>query len=381
MPYPAPLGEPLDGRPSISMIGCRGYPSFYGGFETLVRHLSPHLVEQGWAVSVYCRRGAVADDAAEKDPRIRQIYTPGLETKSLSTLSHGLASIQHCAVKKPDVAFVMNVANGYWLPLLRARRVPSVVNVDGIEWERDKWSALGRKTFRYGAKATARHADHIVADSRAIAQRWRTEFGRDGTTIGYGGTTVAGLPSENGFKPGSYALLVARLVPENSIDQFLVAAEELSKKWDVVIVGSSGYGGEIEERVARLAQTSSRVHWLGHISDDDRLFALWEHAGVYFHGHSVGGTNPALVQAMACGAPTVARDTIYNREVLGAEGVFVPPQPRSICEALDRVLSDQELQDQLRKAVRARQQRELTWSKVVSQYDGLFRRALTRTTR
>lgn len=380
MPVPRPIRQISSSGPSISLIGSRGYPSYYGGFETLVRHLSPYLVDHGWKVNVYCRRGATMDSDPGKDVRVRQVFTAGYEAKSLSTLSHGLTSVGHCAYQRSDVAFVMNVANGFWLPLLRARGVPSVVNVDGIEWEREKWSALGRKTFLYGAKATARNADHIVADSRAIADRWRNEFGREGTTIAYGGTPVEGLPPADGFESGTYALLVARLVPENSINEFLTAAEELSENWDVVIVGSSGYGGEIETRVRRLAETRSRVHWLGHISDDDRLFALWQHAGVYFHGHSVGGTNPALVQAMACGAPTVARDTIYNREVLDTTGMFVPPQPGSIRDALDRVLRDSALQDRMRNAVRARQRRELTWHQVVRDYEALFRHALTQPT-
>ncbi|WP_228386388.1 glycosyltransferase [Ornithinicoccus halotolerans] len=364
--------------PSIAIIGSRGYPSFYGGFETLVRHLAPHLVDQGWDVDVYCRREAVVTDHPGHDPRVRQVFTPGWEAKSFSTLSYGLTSVGHTARRRHDVAFVMNVANGYWLPLLRARTIPSVVNVDGIEWEREKWSAAGRKIFFYGARATARFADHIVTDSRAIADRWREEFGREGTTIPYGGTAVAALPLVEDLTPGRYALLVARLVPENSIGEFLSAAEALSEKWDVVIVGSSGYGGELEERVRRLAATRPRVHWLGHISDDDRLFALWQHAGVYFHGHSVGGTNPALVQAMACGTPVVARDTVYNREVLGTTGAFVPPEPAAIHRALDRVLADPALQDQMRQAARARQQRLLTWEQVVRDYERVFREALAK---
>lgn len=375
----SPVDKSHDG-PSISLIGSRGYPSYYGGFETLVRHLAPYLVEQGWNVGVYCRGGATATDDPGQDDRVRQVFTRGWDVKSASTLTYGLSSIQHCARRRPDVAFVMNIGNGYWLPLLRARNVPSVVNVDGIEWERDKWNTLGKKTFLYGARATARFADHIVADSPAIADRWRSEFRREATTVAYGGTATDDLPPPEHFEPGAYVLLVARLVPENSINEFLVAAEELSQKWDVVIVGSSGYGGDIEERIKRLVDSRPRVHWLGHVSDDDRLFALWQHAGVYFHGHSVGGTNPALVQAMACGAPTVARDTVYNREVLDSTGMFVQPQSDLIRDALDLVLSDPSLQDEMRKSAKQRQQQHFTWQQIVSSYDDLFRDALTQST-
>lgn len=367
--------------PSISLIGARGYPSYYGGFETLVRHLAPYLAEKGWNVEVYCRRGATVMEDPGRDPRVKQVFTAGRDSKALSTLSYGLTSAQHCARRRPDVAFIMNVANGFYLPLLRARGIPTVVNVDGIEWERDKWSKVGKKVFFHGAKATARYADRIVTDSQAIAERWRTDFGREGATIGYGGTPVGNLPPLNGFKSGQYALLVARLVPENSIHEFLAAAEELSESWDVVIVGSSGYGGELEERVRRLSASKPGVHWLGHISDDDQLFALWHHAGVYFHGHSVGGTNPALVQAMACGVPVVARDTVYNREVLGTTGTLVPPEASHIRDALARVLRDPVLQGEMRQAVKTRQREHLTWERVAADYEATFRDALTRSAR
>jgi glycosyltransferase involved in cell wall biosynthesis len=133
-------------------------------------------------------------------------------------------------------------------------------------------------------------------------------------------------------------------------------------------VGSSGYGGVLDARAQQLAATNDRVCWMGHVSDDSKLFTLWQNAGVYFHGHSVGGTNPALVQAMACGAPTVARDTVYNREVLDEAGVYVEPESRAIAGALARVLSDAPLQDRLSRAAVARQQRGYTWEQVCAKY-------------
>ena len=135
-----------------------------------------------------------------------------------------------------------------------------------------------------------------------------------------------------------------------------------------MIVGSSGYGGALDARAQQLAASNELIHWLGHVSDDAKLFALWQNAGVYFHGHSVGGTNPALVQAMACGAPTVARNTVYNREVLDDAGVYVEPDSRAIASALERVLSDAALQDRLSTAAIARQQGEYTWEQVCNRY-------------
>lgn len=334
--------------PRVAILGTRGYPSFYGGFETLVRHLAPHLADAGWGVTVYGRHGAVQDHGG--DPRVRSVVTAGLETRSLSALSYGLSGAVHSAVDKPDVALVMNVANGFWLPLLRARGIPTIVNVDGVEWERDKWGRLAKATFRAGARMTAAHADEIVVDAHEMNTYWTTTFDRPGTYIPYGGQECARLPVPKGLVSGQYILVVARFVPENSINEFLDAVETLSLRWKVAIVGNEGYGGQIDDRVESMERNNSAITWYRHISDDDTLFALWQHAGVYFHGHSVGGTNPALVQAMACGSAVVARDTSFNREVLADAGIYCEPTARSIAHALAAVMDDPARQRTLRTA-------------------------------
>jgi len=271
-------------------------------------------------------------------------------------------------IRKPDVALVMNVANGFWLPLLKFRAIPTVVNVDGIEWERAKWGRLAKLVFRAGARLTAKFADVLVFDAKAIAQRWEVEFGRTGEFIPYGGDEPTTLPVEAGLEHRRYVLVVARFVPENSIPEFLVAARSLAKDYDVVIVGSSGYGGELDDAARKLAAESERVTWMGHVSDDNRLHALWQHAGAYFHGHTVGGTNPALVQAMACGAPIVARDTVFNREVLGDGFVFVSDEPSSIEAKIRLVMDTPELQAKLAGMAIARVRAKYTWRRVNERY-------------
>lgn len=354
---------------SVAIIGTRGYPSYYGGFETLIRRLAPYLVEAGWDVAVYGRPGAVKTDDPLLDLRVSSLMTKGLETKSLSTLSYGLTSSLSAARRKPDVALIMNVANGYWLPLLRSRGIPTVVNVDGIEWERAKWGSNAKRVFRGGARLTAKYASELVCDSHEIKRRWQRDFGRNGAFIPYGGDTPDRLPVVEGLKSREYVLIVARFVPENTVPEFLEAARELSKKWNVVIVGSSGYGGELDLAAKKLSEESSRVQWLGHVSDDKKLFSLWQHAGAYFHGHSVGGTNPALVQAMACGAPTVARDTVYNREVLGGAGVFCEPTSASISQSMLGLMEDRGLQDQLSRQSIERAKSEYSWDDICANYD------------
>lgn len=360
---------------SVAIIGTRGYPSYYGGFETAVRRLAPYLVDRGWRVVVYGRPGASHPDDPGRDARVGTVVTRGLERKSLSTLSYGLTSVLHARKSRTDVALVMNVANGYWLPILKRAGIPTLVNVDGIEWDRAKWGPLAKAVFHGGAEWTAKHGTRMVYDSREIQRRWRVEFGVDGDFIPYGGEPpTSNLPLEPGLVHRGYILMVARFVPENSIEEFFAAVPTLAERTNVVIVGSSGYGDEFDARARSLSNRHRRVSWLGHVSNDGRLHSLWQHAGAYFHGHSVGGTNPALVQAMACGAPIVARDTVYNREVLGESAVFVAPEPTSIRNELLRLATDAEKAERMSAAIRARAATHYTWERVNAHYEASLRR-------
>lgn len=362
------------GTPSVAIIGTRGYPSYYGGFETAVRRLSPYLVDHGWDVTVYGRPGTTEPDDPERDPRVFSRMTKGVDSRALSTLSYGLTSTFDAARRRPDIALIMNVANGFWLPMLRARQIPTIVNVDGLEWKREKWSALGKAVFRAGAHVTAKWSTERVVDARTIGDAWQSRFGVGGEFIPYGADVPPELPIEPGLTHRGYALLVARFVPENTVGPFFDAAERLAQTHDVIAVGSAGYGGELDERAAALAARLPRFHWFGHVHDDNRLHSLWQHAGAYFHGHSVGGTNPALVQAMAAGAPIVARDTVHSREVLGTDaGEFTGPAPADIEGALRGLLTDPHRQQRLSEAAVRRAQDAYSWESVNAAYERLLR--------
>ena len=356
-----------DTRRSVAIIGSRGYPSFYGGSETLVRKLAPYLAERGWRVTVYARN---RNRKLLLDPGVRTVTTLGIDSRNLSTVTHGATAALHATWARPDVALVLNVANGFFLPALKLRNIPTVVNVDGIEWERAKWGRLAQTVFHQGAAASARYADTLVADSREIGLRWKREFGRETRYIPYGGVVEPLLPVPDGLEHRKYILYVARFVPENSVEEFFAAVPELATKMNVVIVGSSGYGGRFDEAAKILARTYSTVSWTGQISNDERLHGLWQHAGVYFHGHSVGGTNPALVQAMACGAPIVARDSAYNREVLTEScGEFVEAVPESIVRTVERLAISPEVMEGLSNAAKERAERSYAWEDVCRSYE------------
>lgn len=327
----------------IAILGSRGYPSSYGGFETFVRRLAPYLTDQGHDVTVFCRRPGVSLRwHTSFENGVRQVFTPGWDHKSLSTLSFGAAASFYLAIKKMDAVLVLNVANGFFLPLIKLRRPRIAVNVDGIEWERGKWSALGKWVFRRGAMSSARFADEIICDSRAIQGIWSSKLKRRGVFIPYGADVHLDRPTDRlavlGLESGSYGLVVARLTPENNVDLILDAFELLSDEVPLVVVGSANYDSPTVERLQRLSRERRSFRWLGHIDDQELLSDLWFHSAVYVHGHSVGGTNPALLQALGCGAPTLALDTPYNREVVEHEEMLFPPNPPALALRIRRQL-------------------------------------------
>lgn len=369
--------------PRYAIIGSRGYPSTYGGFETLVRKLAPYLRDTGADVTVYGRDSRRSVVRREIDG-IHVVDTPGVEGKSTSTLSYGLTSVAHAARQDFDAALVLNVANGYWLPRLRRAGIPTVVNVDGLEWERDKWSRAGKAVFKTGARLTARYADHLVADARAIGDYWRANFGVPSEFIPYGAdlddVDGADKVTDLGLVPGSYLLVVARLVPENNVDLFLDALERLTPETPAVVVGSAGGAvSPLEERLARTDLQRPGFRWLGHVSDQQLLKQLWRHCALYVHGHSVGGTNPALVQALGLGSPTVALDTVFSREVLGAGWPTYPVgRPEQLAGLLTHLLDRPEARAKL--SIRGREiiEERYRWEDVLGAYAELLARAARR---
>ncbi|WP_216093110.1 glycosyltransferase [Curtobacterium sp. UCD-KPL2560] len=355
----------------MAIIGTRGYPSFYGGFETAVRHLAPYLAARGWEVTVYGRPGSTTEDPDFNHQGISTITTRGINSRSLSTLSFGATASLDAFRRNPDVALVMNVANGFFLPILRTRGIPSAVNVDGIEWIRAKWGRLAKSIFRTGAKLTAKYAATLIFDARAIEKFWQNTFGAKGVFIPYGGQELEELPIEPGLIHREYILYVARFVPENSTKEFFEAARRLAEKHKVVIVGSDGFDGELDREAERLNEIDN-ITWLGHVRNDQRLHSLWQHCGAYFHGHSVGGTNPALVQAMFSGAPIVARDTVYNREVLTSTATFTEAQPAAISAAIESTMRNKASMEQQAATNLARGKQAYDWDRICSQYENVL---------
>jgi glycosyltransferase involved in cell wall biosynthesis len=355
----------------LAILGSRGFPSTYGGYETLVRRLAPYLLESGHEVTVYCR-------ARNEERRtwitegIRCIATSGYDSKSLSTLTFGMTATVDASFRRFDSILVLNIANGFWLPALRAVRIPFAVNTDGIEWERGKWSPVGRAAFQAGAWMTARNAGALVCDSRAIGAIWRERFGRESIFIPYGAPVLSDMGRDRidaiGLGSESYLLVVARLAPENNVELTLDALERLGGQAPIaVIVGSANFDSPIEARL-RAMETAGHVRWLGHVDDQQLLTQLWAHSAVYVHGHSVGGTNPALLQALGAGAPTLALDTPFNAEVLPFPEHRFPRDAQVLADRIRSVATSPSLQQEMIRRGQSVVQERYSWDDVCRAY-------------
>jgi glycosyltransferase involved in cell wall biosynthesis len=355
----------------IGILGSRGFPSTYGGYETLVRRLAPYLVDAGHDVTVYCR---TRDEGRRTwiTEGVRCIATPGYDSKSLSTLTFGLTATIDASFRRFDSILVLNIANGFWFPALRMARTPFAVNTDGIEWERGKWSRIGRATFRAGAFMTAHNAGMLVCDSRAIDTIWRDMFGRESTFIPYGAPVLDEVGRDrlvaSSISSEPYLLVVARLAPENNVELTLDALELLGDQAPrAVIVGSANFASPIETRL-RTMEGSGRVKWLGHVDDQSLLNELWAHSAVYVHGHSVGGTNPALLQALGAGAPTLALDTAFNTEVLPYSEQLFPHDAEALAKRIRSVVRSPSRQEEMRQRGRSIVRERYSWDDVCRAY-------------
>ncbi len=368
-------------RLRIAILGSRGFPSTYGGYETLVRYLARRWAEDGHDVTVYCR-SRTESQRQWMTEGVRCRWTPGVDSTSLSTLTFGATSHLDAALRGYDVALVLNVANGFFLPLLKARGIPSVVNTDGMEWERGKWGKFARRVFLAGAQLSARYASLLVADSQAIGDIWQEKFRVRSRFIPYGGVIVRQHSSDRiealGLEPERYVLAVARLIPENNIELLLDALDCGNVPTPVVVVGSATSKAPLEQRL-RALDREGRVRWMGHVSDQDLLLELWGRCGVYVHGHSVGGTNPSLLQALGAGAPTLALDTVFNREVIGADEQLFAAKPDDLANRITEVLADAEVRARFRTRGQEVIRDRYSWPDVIDAYLDALRSTLSAT--
>ena len=363
---PAPL--------RIAMIGTRGVPAAYGGFETAVEEIGSRLAGRGHEVTVYCR--STSKTATREYAGMRLVHLPAVRLKSAETLSHTALSVAHATTRGPraDAAFVFNAANAPFVPLLRLRGIPTAVHVDGLEWQRDKWRGAGRAYYRWAERSAVRNADALIADAHGIADYYASEFAAPTRLIAYGAPVQSNPPSDRlsdlGLSWKGYHLVVARFEPENHVDVAVAGYVRSRAQLPLVVIGSAPYAAEYTARVRSRAGSDPRVHLLGSVFDQDLLDQLYAGALSYLHGHSVGGTNPSLLRAMGAGTAVLAWDVAFNRDVAGVQGRYFTDE-RSLATLVESVeLAPGEAEangSDLREIVRTKYR----WDDVAASYEEL----------
>jgi glycosyltransferase involved in cell wall biosynthesis len=360
---------------SIAMLGTRGVPARYGGFETCVEEVGERLASRGHRVVVYCRTSEEAAPAASH-LGMEVVHLPALHRRSLETLSHTGASVAHLTRHRTDVAVVFNAANALWLPVLRAARIPVATHVDGLEWLRSKWGPWGRRYYRAAEALSVRWSDAVIADAPGIADYYLAEFGVTSTQISYGAPIIEpghDRLAEVGLEPQGYHLVVARFEPENHVHLIVEGYRRSAARLPLVVVGSAPYADQYTAYLHRLGD--DRVKFLGGVWDRALLDQLYAGCLSYIHGHSVGGTNPSLLRAIGAGAPCLAFDVTFNRDVLGGVGAFFR-EAVDVRRAVERA-EESPAEQRARGAASRERARAYRWDDVADAYEALCRSLVT----
>ena len=366
----------------IGVYGARAVPSTYSGYETFLTTLLPALAERGHRVTMYCRR----DDEVDSTPwrGVERRVLPSLPGKNTSTLTHGLVASVAARRAGHDVVFAVNVANAAYTALGRITGQPTILNTDGQEWKRGKWGGLARRVFRGSARIAGRCATGLVADCAAMRTVYLDEFGADSSVVPYCAPTIEwtpdpATPAAYGVEHDRYLLIAGRHNPENNIDRIAQALTRSSIDLPLLVLGTANYDSPVAARLRDLARRDERIRVVGHVGSRPEFLDLIHHAAVYLHGHSVGGINPSLVEAMYARARVAALDTPFNREVLGPAGDFFELEPSTFEPVLRSLLDECETDRQRRRAGAAeRIAREYAVDRVVEAYEAVFAAAVGR---
>ena len=313
----------------VAMVGTRGVPAHYGGFETAIEEIGQRLVQRGHRITVYCRDMGEGTDKPSEHLGMELVHLPAMRKRSLETLSHTGLSVAHLLRHRPDAAILFNAANAPYLPAFRTAGIPVATHVDGLEWKRAKWGKGGQNYYRAVERLAVKLSDALIADAVGIQAYYRQKFDADTVYLAYGAPLLAGGNADKlgqlDLKPQAYHLVVARFEPENHVHLIVDGFVRSRSQLPLIVVGSAPYSNRYTTAVHALAD--ARVRFVGGIWDQELLDQLYANALVYWHGHSVGGTNPSLLRAIGSGTATNAFDVAFNREVLEHSGrYFSDPQ-------------------------------------------------------
>jgi glycosyltransferase involved in cell wall biosynthesis len=364
----------------IAIIGSRGYPYVYSGYETFIKELVERLVKRDYEITVYCHRN-LFKSFPEQVNGIHLVYISTIEKKSLSQFLHSIQSITHACFRDFDIILVVNSANGPFGIITRLFGKKTAINVDGLEWLRPKWKGLGAKYFYWASRMATKLYDVIITDSDEMQKVYEREFGAKSTVIAYGANI---RESENpqlirqwDLEPDGYYLVVGRLVPDNNADLIVreFVASRSSKK--LVIVGDVPYSDAYASAIKSIRDP--RLVFTGYVTDQNVLAELYHNSFAYFHGHEFGGTNPTMLKALAYGCAICALDTVFNREMLRNDeyGLFFSKAENSLVTLIHRIETEPDTLLGYKRKSRTRITENYTWEKITDQYDELFKNMAT----
>jgi len=365
----------------IAIIGSRGYPYVYSGYETLIKELSERLVQRSCEVTVYCHSNLFKEKPAVENG-IKLVYVPTIETKSLSQLIHSFLSMSHAVVSGVDVIFAVNVANGPFGLISKIFRKPTAINVDGLEWLRPKWKGLGGRYFKIAARLSTILFDQIINDSEEMRKVYLNTFKKESVVIAYGASIKKpedpSLIQQWLINPKEYYLVVGRMIPDNNADIIVKGFLASNSTKKMVVVGDVFYKDKYADELKALKD--DRLVFTGYVHDPKVLAALYHHCYVYVHGHEFGGTNPTMIKAMAYGCAILALDTVFNKEMLNNDsfGIYFDKNENAVRQQINYV-------DQHPKQIKKLSENshlgitdKYNWDCITDQYLDVFRRLANR---
>jgi glycosyltransferase involved in cell wall biosynthesis len=368
----------------IALLGTRGVPANYGGFETFVEQLGQRLAERGHEVTVYCRSHQIRYPGATYKA-MRLVKLPTVVNKYLDTPVHTLLSSLHALTQRYDLVFYCNVGNSplTWMPRLVG--VPTVLHVDGLDWTRDKWPPLAKKYIQFAAYLATKFPNAAVTDSGVVQKYYRERFGRCPLVIPYGSEVSLCPPGETlahfGLQPERYVLFVGRLVPENCAHHLVDAFKALSTDLKCVIVGDAPYAESYITSLMASARDDPRIVFTGYLFGKG-YYELGSNAYISVITSAASGTHPALVEAMAFGSCVVVHDIPENLETVGDAGFAYDGEAGAdgLRDVLERLLSEPQTVAEYRRRARERARAHYSWDAVTDAYEKLFQQVCGRAT-
>ena len=356
----------------IAILGTRGIPANYGGFETFAEHLSTRLVARGHEVTVYCRAHYTSPRQLEYQG-VRLKVLPTIRHKYFDTIVHTFLSALHAMPSRYDAALVCNAANSPFAPLLRAVGTPVALNVDGLEHKRKKWNWIARNYYLMAERLATILPNETVTDARVIQEYYLANYHSPSTMIAYG-AEVERRPDPMvrrwRVEPNRYVLYVSRLEPENNAHLVIEAFKRVKTAHKLLIVGDAPYAREYIKDLKARARRDRRIIFTGFVFGRDYR-ALQQNAYCYVHATEVGGTHPALLEAMGFGNCVLTLAAPENLEAIGDAGIAYVDED-DLAEKLQRVLRDGSQVHSYRNRAQARVQEFYDWDYVVDQYERLF---------